>query len=106
MATLATQSITTSGLSVTYATAAASDRFTPAERTFLHVRNNNAGTVTVTITTPGTVDGLAISDRVISIPTTQQRMIALPDTLYRSSDGLGDVVISPNSSVDVAVIRI
>ena len=106
MATLATQGITTAGLSVTYSAASAADRFLPADRTFLHVKNANAGTVTVTLATTGTVDGLAVADRVVSIPTTQERMIALPDTLYRSSDGLGDVTFSPNSSVTVAVVRI
>lgn len=106
MATYSTQDITTAGTTITYTTATAADRFLPADRVFMHVKNANAGTVTVTIATPGTVDTLAVGDRVITIPTTQERMISLPDSLYRSSDGLGDVTFSPNTSVSVAVIRI
>jgi hypothetical protein len=106
MATYATQDITTAGTAITYTAASAADRFLPADRVFMHVKNANAGSVTVTIATPGTVDSLAVGDRIISIPTTQERMIALPDSLYRSSDGLGDVTFSPNASVTVAVVRI
>lgn len=108
MATLAVQGITTSGLEATYAAATATtgDRFLPADGTFLHVINGNASSVDVVLTTPDTVDGLAIADRTITIPTTEERFIAVPDSLYRASDGLATVVCTPAASVTLAVIRI
>jgi hypothetical protein len=107
MATFSTQDITTAGLAPAYTAVTAADRFLPGERTFLHVKNANAGACTVTIATPGTVDTLAVGDRIISVPaSTGDRMIALPDNLYRSADGLGDVTFSPTASVTAAVIRI
>lgn len=108
MATLATQSITTAGVGATYATPTATtgDRFQPAAGTFIHIKNANASSCTITITTPFTMDGLALADRVITVPGTSERFIAVPDSLYRSSDGLGDFVVAPITSVTLAVVRI
>lgn len=108
MATLASQNISTSGLLATYsaATATTGDRFLPATGTFLHVKNANAGSVNVVITTPGTVDGLSITDRTVAVATATEKFISLPDTLYRESDGLGTVICTPNTSVTLAVVRI
>lgn len=107
MATFATQSINTSGLTPAYTAVSAADRFLPADRTFLHVKNASGATLTVTIVTPGTQDSLLVADRIISIPTAQERMIALPDTLYRSADGLGDVQFTGTlAGCTAAVIRV
>lgn len=106
MATYATQSVTTAGTTVSYTAVTAADRFVPADHCFLHVKNANAGSVTVTVLTPGTQDGLAIADRVVTILTTAEAMIAIPPAWYRSSDGLGDVQFSPTSSVTAAVILV
>lgn len=111
MATLATQDITTAGLAATYAAATApatGDRFLPGERTFLHVKNANAGTVVVVLATPGTLDStLLIDDRTISMATATDRFIAVPDSLYRDpTDGLAKVTCTPNTSVTIAVVRI
>lgn len=104
MATLATQSITTSGIGATYVTPGVSDRFQPAASTFIHIKNANASSCTITLTTPFTLDGLALADRVITVPATSERFIDVPDTLYRSSDGLGDLVVTPTTSVTIAVL--
>lgn len=108
MATLTTQSVTTAGLAATYSTPTATtgDRFLPAAGTFIHIKNGNASSCTITLTTPFTMDGLALADRVITVPGTTERFIAVPDTLYRSSDGLGDFVVAPITTVTVAVVRI
>lgn len=106
MATYGTQSVNTVGTAITYGAVTAADRFLPADHCFLHVKNANAGTCTVTLVTPGTVDGLAIADRTVAILTGAEAMIALPAALYRSSDGLGDVQFSPTSSVTAAVILV
>jgi hypothetical protein len=108
MATLTTQSVTTAGLEATYVTPTATtgDRFLPAAGTFIHIINGSGGSVNITLTTPYTLDGLALADRVIAVPASEERFIAVPDTLYRSSDGLGDLLVSSVTSVTIAVIRI
>ncbi len=107
MATLATQSITTAGVVASYVTpSGGGDRFQPAAGTFIHIKNGNASSCTITITTPFTMDGLALADRAITVAGTTEQFIAVPDTLYRSSDGLGDFVVAPITTVTVAVVRI
>lgn len=108
MATLGVQSITTTGLAANYANATATtgDRFLPADGTFLHVKNANAGPVSVLLDTPAQIDGLDVAQRTISIPTGTDRFIAVPDSLYRASDGLATVTCTPNTSVTLAVIHI
>lgn len=106
MATYSTQSITTAGVAVTYSAVASADRFLPADHCFLHVKNGGGTTLTVTIVTPGTQDGLAIADRTVSLTAGTDQMIAIPPAYYRSSDGLGDVQYSATTSVTAAVVLV
>lgn len=39
-------------------------------RTILHFKKTGAGACTVTVETPGTVDGLAVADRTFNVPAT------------------------------------
>lgn len=94
MATYVTQGIDTSGTTITYTAVSAADRYLCNDDGFLHVKNASGATLTVTMVTPNTVDGLAIADRVITLLTATERMIAIPNYLYRSSDGLADVQYS------------
>ena len=105
MATYATQSIPTSGLEATYTAVSASDNFVPADGSFLHVKNGGGSDCTVTITTPGTVDGLAVGDRTVTVTAGEDRFIQIPPNLYRGSNGLGTVGYSPTTSVTAAVLR-
>lgn len=70
MATLAPQVASIAGLDLTFAATDQTngDEFASDERTMLVVRNTTAGAINLTIVTPGTVDGLAIEDRVIAVP--------------------------------------
>lgn len=105
MAVISTQSVTTSGAALTYSAASGGgDRFTPDSYTFMHVVNGNAGTLTVTLVTPNTVDGLAIADRTVVVLTGASALIKLPISLYTSADGKGDVTWSVTSSVTFAVL--
>jgi hypothetical protein len=54
-------------------------------RTFLSVINGGGATITVTVQTPGVVDGdLAITDRVVSVPVgTTPKLIPLNSSNYR-----------------------
>lgn len=107
MATVSTQVVTNAGVGINYSNASpGGDRFVPAARTFLHVKNGSGSSVTVTLATPGSVDGLAIADRTVSVPAGTERMIAVPSELYRSSDGLADVTWSATTSVTFALVRI
>lgn len=44
-------------------------------RTLLLFRNSTAGALNVTITTPNTEDGNAVSDKVVSVPANGQRIV-------------------------------
>lgn len=107
MATYATENIGTGGLAATYRTAALSDKVTPGDGTFLHVKNGSASAVTVTLVTPGTVDGLAVADRMVSVPATSDRFIAVPENPYINfaDGGLAEIQFSAITSVTFAVLR-
>jgi len=46
-----------------------------------------SGTVVYTIITPGTVDGLAVSDLTVSVTTTPKVVGPLPPAVYNQADG-------------------
>jgi len=83
---LAVQPIVRAGLKPVM-TAANADGHTvvnDGKKTFIHV--DNAGTeITVTLATPGTVDGLTISDREVVVPAGESRMIGPFPTAYYGS---------------------
>ncbi len=63
MTALTVQNVPAAGLTgVTYATATASDTAPTGAGHALLVRNTTAGALSFSVTTPGTVDGLAIAD--------------------------------------------
>jgi hypothetical protein len=49
---------------------AAGSTFEPKIGRFLRVKNASGSPINVTLTTPGSVDGLAIPDRVVAVPAT------------------------------------
>ena len=58
---LTIQEIARAGLEPSYSNAAADgNNFENTGREFVHVKNGSGSAVTVTIQTPGTVDGLAV----------------------------------------------
>ncbi|SFK92661.1 hypothetical protein SAMN05216275_14167 [Streptosporangium canum] len=109
MAALTTQVLTPTGIAPTYAAVGGSgDSFTPGDHVFLHVKNAGGSPSTVTVTTPGTVDGLAIADLTVTVPaTTGDRMIGpLPARTFAKTDGQADVACSPTTSVTIAVVKV
>lgn len=111
MAILTTQSISATGLSPAFSSAASADKFTPNDRAFLFVRNDNAGSVTVTIDDKKSVapPGAAAFDADIEevIEPGGERLIGpLSPSRFRGSDGKGDITTSPFADVDIAVIKI
>lgn len=71
----------------------------------LRVKNGSAAAVNVTLPTPGTVDGLAIADRVVAVPAGADMVIGLGrGDVHRQPDGTVHVDYSAVASVTVAVL--
>lgn len=106
MALLAQQVISRTGLSPTYSAAAASTTVTTGDRSFLHVKNTNGSSMTVTITATAIVDGQTVTDLVVTVPaTTGDKMIGpLSSRLFAgASDGVSAAITySSTTSVTVA----
>ncbi|MEV6737877.1 hypothetical protein AB0N14_13480 [Streptomyces sp. NPDC051104] len=77
--------------------------------TFLYVKNGNAAACTVTLTTPGQVDGrLAVADSSFTVAAnTGVGIIPLIPNLYADpTTGLATINYSITASVTVAVVRV
>ena len=105
MAVLTVQEISRSGLTPSYDSAAAGgDEVANDEITFLHVKNGSGGSIDVTIQTPGTIDGLAITDRTVAVPAGEERMMGpFPAAYYGSSLAIS---YSGVTSLTIAAIRL
>jgi len=76
-------------------------------RILLHVKNGGASPITVTVQTPGTVDGLSVSDMTIVVTNAEERFIGpFPPGIYNQSDGSVYVDYSAVTSVTVAALRV
>lgn len=107
MATRATETIAATGTAATYhaATATTGDKVAAVDGTVLHVKNGSGVSTTVTIDTPGTVEGLDIENREVAIPAGEDRFIALSKVYRNPADGLATVVCAPVTTVTFAVVR-
>jgi hypothetical protein len=109
MALLATQSIPLSGVQPSLAAAAGGgDTFTPGSNLFLYVNNGGGAPITVTVTTPGTVRGQAISDLSVSVTNAQARFIRISpaDFFADPTTGLGNITYSAVTTVTVGVFQV
>jgi len=99
---LAVQQINRAGLLPTYAAANVDGHSMPnGGQEVLHVKTGATG-CTVTIETPGTVDGQAVSDRAIVLGVSTERLIGpFPPNVY--NQGAGEVYINFSSVVTVTV---
>ena len=73
----------------------------------LHFKKSGAGACIVTIVTPGTVDGLAITERTITVPaTTGDRFIGLfPAAIYNNSIHDFEFTLDEVTGLTLAVLR-
>lgn len=100
------------GISTTSAvmTAAVADghMFANDGMTTIVFNNTNASPRTVTIQTPGNVDGLAIAELTITVPATNGRIYAgtFPRSVYNQTTGYVYVDYSATAGLTVAAIRI
>lgn len=77
-------------------------------KVFLHFKKTGAGACVVTIVTPGTSQGLAISDQTVSIPaTTGDKFIGpLPPSLFNDASSDVSFTIDDTVGLSFAVIRL
>ncbi|WP_116042258.1 hypothetical protein [Amycolatopsis palatopharyngis] len=107
MATVSVQQITTGGVAPTYSPASVGgDKIIPGAGTFLHVKNAHTAAQDCVIVTPGTVDGLAIADRTVTVPNAGERWIYVPATLYRASDGFASITWSGTTAMTFAALKV
>lgn len=108
MATRATQNPGTVGIIPTfYAAEAGGDRVSPGTRLLVH--NGGGASINLTITTPGTLDGLAIADRVVAVPNgafpANFRVLDVPSDIYRDpADGLVGLAWSAITTVTFCAV--
>ena len=116
---LTVQEISRTGLNITYVAGDQANGHSFANirhNVFLHVKNSNAATRDVTITTPNTVDCLAIGDLVVTVPAnTGDVMIGpFPGSLYDTIDTDPDpdidpaifVSLSADAGITLAAVRL
>lgn len=104
---LTSQAAVETGLAATYTAADGTNgnTYVLVPHRLLHVKNGSASAITVTITTPLTVNGLAVADRTISIAAGADQFISLnTSSAYMQPDGTAWVDYSAAASVTVAVI--
>ncbi len=109
MAALATNTVPLTGLRFDTLLAAvnASDDCEAGAGVYLIVKNANAGACTVTLVTPGTVDGdLAIADRAITVVASVGYSIIPVTQTYRDpATGRATIQYSPTASVTACIVK-
>jgi uncharacterized cupredoxin-like copper-binding protein len=107
MATLSTQVIAQAGTAITFSNASAGgDQCATGSDVKLLVKNGAGSSMTVTLVTPGTVDGdLAIADRTVTVAAGATTGIPVTDRYRDSATGLASITYSSTTTVTVAVVR-
>jgi hypothetical protein len=107
--TLSYQQVVRTGLETTYAAVDATNgnRFINDGRMFLHVKNGHTSPITVTIATPGTVDGLAVADQAVVVTNAEERMIGpFPPGIYNDGSGYVQITYSLGTAMTIALLRL
>lgn len=106
MATLTTQPIPPAGLAPTFVAASSGgDKVVPGVGVVLAVKNGDSASHTVTLVTPGTVAGLAIADRAVTVAAGVTALIPVDDTYRDTATGLASITYDAVTSVTVAALR-
>lgn len=105
MAALTAQRIAQSGTAPTYSAASSGGDTAPVGGGLkLHVVNGSGASVTVTVVTPGTLDGLAIADAALSVPAGGSGFIPLTNVYRDPVTGRAAISYSATATVSVAVL--
>jgi hypothetical protein len=107
MATIPTTVIGLAGTVINYpAVNAGGDQCATGPDVKLLVKNTSGVSTTVTLVTPGTVDGdLAIAERVFTVAAAGEQGVQVTDRYKDPATGLASFTCSPSTSVFAAVIR-
>lgn len=107
MATLSTQVVAQAGTAISFAAAASGgDACATGSDVKLLVKNGDASSHTVTLVTPGTVDGdLAIADRAVTVAAGATVAVPVTDRYRDPVTGWASLTYDAVTSVTVAVIR-
>jgi hypothetical protein len=106
MAALALQVLVPGGSASTLAAAAGGGDTCPAgDGTFLEANNASVASITITLATPGTVDGLAIADRAVVVPAGERWKIPVP-RVFAGADGRCVITYSGVTTLTVGAFRL
>lgn len=106
MASLAAQRIATAGTAPVYTGASAGGDTAPVGGGLtLHVSNGSGAAITVTVVTPGTLDGLAIADAALSVPAGGHGFVPLTNVYRDPVTGRAVITYSAVTTVNVAVLQ-
>ncbi|KOG21999.1 hypothetical protein [Streptomyces viridochromogenes] len=107
MAALSAQRLAVAGAAPSYSAAAAGGDTAPVGKGLvLHVVNGSGSAVTVTVVTPGTIDGLAVADAALSVPAGASGFIPLGNVYRNPSTNRAAVTYSATTTVSVAVLQL
>lgn len=82
------------------------NNYLPQAGRILVFRHAGAGPVDVTIATPGTVDGIAVPERVESVPNGSiPHYVSLNEAAAYRSPSTGEVELAAAAAMDVAVLQ-
>jgi hypothetical protein len=107
MALLPTQVVAPTGTALTFTAASGGgDTCVTGSDVQLYVKNGSGSSITVTLATPGTVDGdLAIADRTVTVAAGAETAVPMTDLYRNPSTGVASITYSAVTTVTVAVVR-
>lgn len=106
--TLAVQDIIPGGLVATYSSVLTTNTYEVRNdgKTLLHVKNGGTVATIVTLVSPGTVGGLAIADKTVSVAAGVDTFIGkLPPGIYNDTGSNVSVSFSIDTLVTAAALR-
>lgn len=108
MANRAAQPITRAGVTPTLNAAASGDTCDVGDNVFLDVRNGSGSAITLTVTAVGGEGGLTLSNLVVSVPATGEKLIGPidPELFENASDGKAHLAWSATTTVTFAVLAL
>lgn len=108
MATLAVQKVVVTGLTPSYAAAAAGgDQFANSGKAMIHAKNASAGSLTVTVNSQTNCSQGFDHDAAVAIPAGQERMIGpFPKGRFDDANGNVQITYSGVTSLTVAVVEV
>ncbi len=101
----ASTAVSRAGVGIVGAAVGVSDTFANSGKQFLLITNGNALSTVVTVVTQATIDGLAITDLTVTIPTATTKLIGpFPPSTYNDASGYVTVSCSITTTVTILVL--